>query len=130
PIAMSATPDAIVACKCPDPLATPTPFSTSTGVGVAPLTFHPPPARFTSGRWPGRNVPPAPLKLSCTRTSTETVDDVENVHTGPVAEPPALCATTCQKYVVPGVNDDGAYEAATTSLATVSGGLTVPTRTS
>ena len=55
---------------------------------------------------------------------------VVNDETGPTADPPALRAVTCQKYVVALASDDGAKVALVTPVATVGGGFVVPKATS
>ena len=55
---------------------------------------------------------------------------VLNAHTGPDVDPELLRATICQKYVVPAVSADGAYDAPACPVETVGGGLVVPNATS
>src|SRR5207253_1304713 len=55
---------------------------------------------------------------------------VVKLHSGPWFAPAVLCATICQKYVVPAVRPAGVYDAVVSPLATCDGGSVGPNRTS
>ena len=55
---------------------------------------------------------------------------VVNDQTAPLVAPLVLCATTCQKYVVPLVSVPVAYDALDRPVETSGGGLVVPKLTS
>jgi hypothetical protein len=94
---MSSTPLAMVVCKCPDPLDTPTPLAISTGVGVPPLNLQGWPVRLRSGWWLVRSVPSGPANVSWTSTPAGVVAAVVKDQMGPDVDPVAFRATTCQK---------------------------------